>query len=274
MILQRSRPSIIRLGDPPPFGVERVGVARRRDELVLGPRPDLEDLGVDRRQRLHLVSVIAGGREAGAGRRRDPEFGQVSLRCARSVPGITPSPEQVVNRRSLGCTHRAASSMKALEGLMRNLSRRSILIGLPTLVTVAADRVLLAAEAAPQVAEKRLALSGYDPVSYFTEGRPEKGSAEYSAAFDDATYWFKNAEHRALFVADPDHYAPQFARLLRRDHSVARRENRRRIRRLGRLRTASSTSSRRSRACLVPSSRPPASSKRPPRNWPEMRKQP
>ena len=60
-------------------------------------------------------------------------------------------------------------------------------------------------------AEKRVALSGYDPVSYFTDGRPEKGSAEYSAAFDDATYWFKSAEHRALFVADPDHYAPQFA---------------------------------------------------------------
>jgi hypothetical protein len=85
------------------------------------------------------------------------------------------------------------------EQLMINLSRRSILIGLPTLAAVAA-----AAE------EKRLALKGYDPVSYFTEGRPEQGSAEYQAAFDDATYWFKNAEHRAMFVADPDHYAPQF----------------------------------------------------------------
>jgi YHS domain-containing protein len=82
---------------------------------------------------------------------------------------------------------------------MTNFSRRSILIALPTLVALAA-----AAE------EKRLALKGYDPVSYFTEGRPEQGSAEYQAAFDDATYWFKNAEHRAMFVADPDHYAPQF----------------------------------------------------------------
>jgi YHS domain-containing protein len=70
-------------------------------------------------------------------------------------------------------------------------------------------RVLLAAEAAPGPG-KRIALRGYDPVSYFTEGRPEKGSAEFSAAFDDATYWFKNTEHRALFVADPDRYAPQF----------------------------------------------------------------
>jgi hypothetical protein len=85
------------------------------------------------------------------------------------------------------------------EDPMSNFSRRSILIGLPILVTVTAT-----------AADKRLALKGYDPVSYFTEGRPEQGSAEYQAAFDDATYWFKNAEHRALFVADPDHYAPQF----------------------------------------------------------------
>ena len=82
---------------------------------------------------------------------------------------------------------------------MSNLSRRSILVGLPTLVAVAAA-----------AAEKRLALKGYDPVSYFTEGRPEQGSAEYQASFDDATYWFKSAEHRAIFVADPDRYAPLF----------------------------------------------------------------
>jgi YHS domain-containing protein len=56
----------------------------------------------------------------------------------------------------------------------------------------------------------RVALSGYDPVSYFTEGRPEKGLAEFTASFDDATYWFKNAEHRSLFIANPERYAPQF----------------------------------------------------------------
>jgi YHS domain-containing protein len=91
-----------------------------------------------------------------------------------------------------------------------HLSRRSILIGLPVLVLAAAGRVPLAADAAPGTG-KRLALSGYDPVSYFTDGHPEKGSAEYQASYDDATYWFKSAEHRATFVADPDRYAPQFA---------------------------------------------------------------
>ena len=92
---------------------------------------------------------------------------------------------------------------------MIDFSRRSVLVGLPILILAAAGRVSLAVEAAPATG-KRLALSGYDPVSYFTDGRPEKGSAEYQASFDDATYWFKSAEHRALFVADPDHYAPQF----------------------------------------------------------------
>ena len=56
----------------------------------------------------------------------------------------------------------------------------------------------------------RVALSGYDPVSYFTDGHPEQGSEEFSAAFDDAIYWFKNAEHQAKFLTDPDSYAPQY----------------------------------------------------------------
>ncbi len=56
----------------------------------------------------------------------------------------------------------------------------------------------------------RTALSGYDPVSYFTAGHPEQGSAEFSFQFDDATYWFASEEHRRIFAADPEHYAPQF----------------------------------------------------------------
>jgi hypothetical protein len=55
---------------------------------------------------------------------------------------------------------------------MSNLPRRSVLIGLPVLVLAATYRVPLAAEKVPPVGEKRIALSGYDPVSYFTEGHP------------------------------------------------------------------------------------------------------
>ena len=91
---------------------------------------------------------------------------------------------------------------------MRRISRRAACGACLSFLAIAGRRTLLAAEPGP--AGKRVALQGYDPVSYFTEGRPQKGSAHYHASYDDVTYWFKNAEHRALFVADPDRYAPQF----------------------------------------------------------------
>jgi YHS domain-containing protein len=56
----------------------------------------------------------------------------------------------------------------------------------------------------------RTALWGYDPVSYFTVGHPEAGSVEFTFAFDDATYWFASEEHRKMFAADRERYAPQF----------------------------------------------------------------
>jgi YHS domain-containing protein len=67
-----------------------------------------------------------------------------------------------------------------------------------------------AAQNMSPIAGQRVALKGYDPISYFTDGKPEKGSSEFTFAFDDTTYWFKNAEHRDKFTADPERYAPQF----------------------------------------------------------------
>jgi YHS domain-containing protein len=58
---------------------------------------------------------------------------------------------------------------------------------------------------------KRVALSGYDPVAYFTKKRPTKGLAQFWSTFDDAVYFFESSEHRALFMSAPDKYAPQYA---------------------------------------------------------------
>jgi hypothetical protein len=68
----------------------------------------------------------------------------------------------------------------------------------------------LAQNVSPIGGSQRVALQGYDPVSYFTDGRPEQGSKEFTFAFDDTTYWFKSADHRDKFAADPERYAPQF----------------------------------------------------------------
>ena len=54
------------------------------------------------------------------------------------------------------------------------------------------------------------AIRGYDPVAYFTEGRPVEGRAEFSFDWNGATWRFASAEHRALFAENPERYAPQY----------------------------------------------------------------
>ena len=54
------------------------------------------------------------------------------------------------------------------------------------------------------------ALRGYDTVAYFTEGRAMLGSADHEVVWRDTVWRFANAEHKALFEADPERYAPQF----------------------------------------------------------------
>lgn len=59
-------------------------------------------------------------------------------------------------------------------------------------------------------AADRLALGGHDPVAYFTEGQAVVGDAAITLDWNGATWRFANAEHRAMFEADPQAYAPQF----------------------------------------------------------------
>jgi len=87
---------------------------------------------------------------------------------------------------------------------MGNLSRRSF-VGAAVAVAVGGRAAAQMSHPAP-----RVALKGYDPVSYFTDGKPEQGSKDFTFAYDDTTYWFKSADHRDKFAADPEHYAPQF----------------------------------------------------------------
>jgi hypothetical protein len=65
---------------------------------------------------------------------------------------------------------------------MALLSRRSILVAAIIVVSP-----LRAQNVTPRP-EKRVAIKGYDPVAYFTDSRATKGSPEFAADFDDATY--------------------------------------------------------------------------------------
>ena len=48
-----------------------------------------------------------------------------------------------------------------------------------------------------------LALSGYDPVAYFTDGKAVPGSSEFTFEWMNARWRFASAAHRDAFRADP-----------------------------------------------------------------------
>lgn len=55
-----------------------------------------------------------------------------------------------------------------------------------------------------------VAIKGYDPVAYFTDGRPVKGDSEFEHEYLDATWRFASAAHRDVFARDPMKYMPQY----------------------------------------------------------------
>lgn len=55
-----------------------------------------------------------------------------------------------------------------------------------------------------------VAIKGYDPVAYFTEGRAMKGSPDFAYDWLGTPWHFANASHRDMFAADPAGYAPQY----------------------------------------------------------------
>ncbi len=53
-------------------------------------------------------------------------------------------------------------------------------------------------------------IKGYDPVAYFTKGKPVKGSEQYEYNWMGAKWHFSSAENLDLFANNPEKYAPQY----------------------------------------------------------------
>ena len=82
---------------------------------------------------------------------------------------------------------------------------------------VAAAAMAAAVAAAPAFADGPVnttlfgnAIEGYDAVAYHTLGEPVEGSRDFEHEWMGATWRFANAEHRDLFAADPEMYAPAY----------------------------------------------------------------
>lgn len=55
-----------------------------------------------------------------------------------------------------------------------------------------------------------LAIHGYDPVAYFTQGQPRIGKAVHSYKHGEAVYRFTSEENKRAFQSAPERYLPQY----------------------------------------------------------------
>ena len=85
--------------------------------------------------------------------------------------------------------------------------KRRRLLGL---ALAAASVLMVAAFAVPSFAKSPLALTGYDPVSYFSGSAPQQGRSDFTADHNGLTYRFASSANRDAFAANPGRYAPQF----------------------------------------------------------------
>lgn len=75
---------------------------------------------------------------------------------------------------------------------------------------LAAAAVAGTALSSPVFERNGLAIRGYDPVAYFRESKPVRGSDSLRADWDGATWNFASAANRDAFLADPGKYAPRY----------------------------------------------------------------
>jgi hypothetical protein len=85
-------------------------------------------------------------------------------------------------------------------------------LGLAVLGVILAPPPVNAAVSDPIVvnAHTGLAISGFDPVAYFTDGKPKIGRAKLELRMDGVVWRFFNEGNRAAFADHPEVYAPRF----------------------------------------------------------------
>lgn len=81
---------------------------------------------------------------------------------------------------------------------------------LSVFILASIGNAVFAAAPSMNVDKNDLAISGYDPVAYFTDNKAKKGKSDYAAVHNGAVYHFSSAKNRDLFRKDAEKYAPQY----------------------------------------------------------------
>ena len=88
---------------------------------------------------------------------------------------------------------------------LSRFGRFALLLALSVFSTFALSQQVADHNPAPGVS-----IGGYSPVSYFTENRAEKGSAEFAVSHDGRTYYLTSAEQVAIYNENPGKYRPRY----------------------------------------------------------------
>ena len=117
----------------------------------------------------------------------------------RGVTDAGPGPDV---SRNLG---RAATSEPAEVGM-----RRVMLAVVMSVVMWAAGAAQGPPATPVNVDASGVAVRGYDPVAYFTDGKAVPGQASLEFTWNGARWRFASAANREAFAKAPERYAPQF----------------------------------------------------------------
>jgi hypothetical protein len=88
------------------------------------------------------------------------------------------------------------------------LTRRALIAAFAACAVLAAGP--LRAGSIDVFATDGVAINGYDPVAYFTEGAPRQGRADLSLKWKGAMWRFASEANRAAFEMNPRRYAPAY----------------------------------------------------------------
>lgn len=88
-------------------------------------------------------------------------------------------------------------------GLALGIAGLGAIFAAPAISAAPSDRIVVDANSG-------LALSGFDPVAYFTDHKPKIGRPNLELRRDDTVWRFQNEGNRAAFAAHPEVYSPRF----------------------------------------------------------------
>ena len=90
------------------------------------------------------------------------------------------------------------------------LTRRHFVAATATLPLAAVLACPAFAATPPVYASDGVAINGFDPVAYFTQGAPVAGDPGITVDWEGALLRFASAENKAMFEAEPEKFVPQY----------------------------------------------------------------